>query len=132
MHDKEKQEVCVSLEEWAAQILKPNILTVLDNAMTDSKTKTRFECAKKPEAFKITEEDYKMMSDDEERGITNHTYDTSPDGNKNKSKEELILNISTAIKNLLTKAKAKQKRPRKSKKGNLMIMTLLTKLLHLF
>jgi hypothetical protein len=53
--DKEKQGVCVSLEEWAAQILKPNISTVLSNAMTDSKTKTRFEGAKKPEAFKITE-----------------------------------------------------------------------------
>ncbi len=103
--------MCVSIEEWAAPILKPNISTVLDNAMTDSKTKTRFECAKKPEAFIITEEDYKMMSDEEERGITNHTYNTSPDQKKNKPKEELILNISTAIKNLSTKANAKQKNP---------------------
>jgi hypothetical protein len=50
-----------------------------------------------------------MTSDEEERGITKHTYDTSPDQNKNKPKEELILNICTAIKNLLTKANAKQK-----------------------
>ncbi len=130
--DKEKKGVCIFLEEWAAQILKPNISTALDNAMTDSKTKTRFGCAKKPEAFKITEVDYKMMSDEEERGITNHTYNTSPDQNKNKPKEELILNISTTIKNLLTKANAKQKRPRKLRKGSLMVMPLLTKLLHLF
>ncbi len=102
--------MCVSLEEWAAQILQPNISTVLDNAMTDSKTETRFECATKPEALKITEEDYKMMSDEEKRGITNHTYNNSPDQNKNKPKEESILNISTAIKNLLTKANAKQKK----------------------
>jgi hypothetical protein len=34
---------------------------------------------KKTEAFKITEEDYKMTSDEEERGITNHTYNTSSD-----------------------------------------------------
>jgi hypothetical protein len=76
--DKEKQGVCVSLEEWAAQILQPNISIVLDSAMTDSKTETRFKCANKPEAFKITEEDYKMTSDEEERGITNHAYNTSP------------------------------------------------------
>jgi hypothetical protein len=103
--------VCVSLEEWAAQILKPNISTVLDNAMTDSKTKTRIKCAKKPEAFKITEEDYKMTFDEGERGMTNHTYNTSPDHKKNKPKEELVLNISTGIKNLLTKANAKPRRP---------------------
>ncbi len=73
-----------------------------------------------------------MRSDEEERGITNPTYDTSPDQNKKKPKEEFILNISTAIKNLLTNANAKQKRPKKLKKGSLMIMTLLMKLLHLF
>ncbi len=106
---EEKQGVCVSLEEWAALFLKPNISTVLNDAMTDSKTETRFKHAKKPEAFKITEEDHNMMSDEEEIGVTNHTYDTSPDQNKNKPKEELVLNISTAIKNLLTKANAKQK-----------------------
>jgi hypothetical protein len=130
--DKEKQGMCVSLKEWAAQILKPNISTVLSNEMTDSKTKKRFKRAKKPEAFKITEEDYKMTIDEEEIGITNHTYNTTPDQNKKKPKEELISNISTIIKNLLTKANAKQKRPRKLKKGSMMIMTLLTKLLHLF
>ncbi len=124
--------MCVSLKEWAAQILKPNISTVLSNEMTDSKTKKRFKRAKKPEAFKITEEDYKMTIDEEEIGITNHTYNTTPDQNKKKPKEELISNISTIIKNLLTKANAKQKRPRKLKKGSMMIMTLLTKLLHLF
>ncbi len=71
--------MCVSIEEWAAQILKPNISTILDIAMTDSKIKTRIKRAEKPEAFEITEEDYKMTSDEEERGITNHTYNTSPD-----------------------------------------------------
>jgi hypothetical protein len=49
---KEKQGVCVCLEEWVAQILKPNISTLLRDAITDSKTKTRFECAKKPQALK--------------------------------------------------------------------------------
>ncbi len=117
MPDKEKQGESVSLEEWAAQKLKPNISTVLDDAMTDSKTKTRFERAKKTEAFKITEEDYKMMSDEEERGITNHTYHTSPYQNKKKPKEEFILNISTTIKNLLTKANAKQKKTKKIEAG---------------
>jgi hypothetical protein len=81
-----KQGVRVSLEEWEALILKPNISTVLNNAMTDNKTKTRFEQAKEPEAFKITEEDYNTTSDEEEIGVTNHTYDTSPDQNKNKPK----------------------------------------------
>ncbi len=50
--------------------------------MTDNKTKTRYERAKKPEAFKIIDEDYRMISDEEDRGITNHTYDTSRDQNK--------------------------------------------------
>jgi hypothetical protein len=109
--------VCVSLEEWAAGILIPNISTVLSNAMTDSKTKTGFELAKKPEAFKITEEDYRMTIDEDKIGLTNHTYDTTPDQNKNKPKEELILNISTTIKNLLTKANAKQKKTKKIKEG---------------
>jgi hypothetical protein len=76
---QKKQGVCVSLEGWAAQILKPNISTVLSNAMTDSKTKTKFKRAKKPEAFEITEEDYKMTIDEEEIGVTNQTYDTTPD-----------------------------------------------------
>ncbi len=75
--------------------------------MTDSKTKTRFKRAKKPEAFKIIEEDYNMMIDEDKIGVTNHTYDSTSDQNKNKPKEELTLNISTAIKNLLTKANAK-------------------------
>ncbi len=100
--------------------------------MTDSKTKTRFECAKKPEAFKITEEDYKMTLDEEEINVTNHNYNTSPDQNKIKPKGELILNISTTIENLLTKANAKQKRQRKLKKGSLTVMTKFMKLLHLF
>ncbi len=47
--------------------------------MTDSKTKTKFKRAKKPEAFEITEEDYKMTIDEEEIGVTNQTYDTTPD-----------------------------------------------------
>ncbi len=54
----------VSLEEWAAQILKPNISTILDNTMTDSKAKTRFKHSKKPEAFQIAAEAYKMTSDE--------------------------------------------------------------------
>jgi hypothetical protein len=37
--DEEKQGVCVSLKEYAARILKPNISTVLSNAMTDRKNK---------------------------------------------------------------------------------------------
>jgi hypothetical protein len=77
--DEEKQGVCVSLEEWPARILKPNISTVLSNAMTDSKTKIRFKRAKKPEAFKITEETYKMTIDEDKISVTNHRYDTTPD-----------------------------------------------------
>jgi hypothetical protein len=44
--------MCVSLEEWAALLLKPNISTVLDGEMTDSKTETRFERAKKQKLLK--------------------------------------------------------------------------------
>ena len=96
--DKEKPGVCLSLEEWAAQILKSMISTVLNDAITDSKTKTRFERVKKQEDNEITEEDYKMTIDEKEIGVTNYTYNTSPDQNKNKPKEELTLNISTTIK----------------------------------
>ncbi len=92
-------------------------MTVLSNEITDNKTKTMFEHAKKPNAFKITEEDCKMTIDEDKIGITNHTHNTTPDQNKNKPKEELILNISTAIKNLLTKANARQKKTKKVKEG---------------
>jgi hypothetical protein len=50
--DKEKQGVCVSLEEWAVQILQPSISRVLDCAMTDSKTETRFERANNQKLLK--------------------------------------------------------------------------------
>jgi hypothetical protein len=85
--DKEKQGVCVSKEQWAAPILKPNISTVLSDAMTDSRTKTRFECAKKPEVFKITEGDYKMTIDVDKIGVPNHTYNITPEQNKKNLKK---------------------------------------------
>ncbi len=57
------------------------------------------------------------MIDEDAIGVTNHTYNATPDWNKNKPKEELILNISNAIKNLLTKENAKQKTTNKIKEG---------------
>jgi hypothetical protein len=74
---KRNRKCVFNLEEWPAQILNPIMSTLLSNPRTDSKTKTRFECAKKPEAFKITEEDYKMTIDEEEISVTNHTYGTT-------------------------------------------------------
>jgi hypothetical protein len=58
-----------------------------------------------------------MTIDEDKIGVTNHTYDTTPERNKNKPKEELILNISTTFKNLVTKTNANQKKTKKIKDG---------------
>jgi hypothetical protein len=40
--NKERDDVVASLEEWAAQLLEPDITDILEVAKKDSNTKRRF------------------------------------------------------------------------------------------
>jgi hypothetical protein len=55
---KRKDDVITSLEEWAAGLLKPDITDILKVAKKDSDTKKRFEHAKKPTNFQLTDMNY--------------------------------------------------------------------------
>ncbi len=46
------------LEEWAARLLKPDISDIQKDAKADSNTKKRFQHAKTPTNFELTDMDY--------------------------------------------------------------------------
>ncbi len=56
--NKERDDIITSLEEWAAQLLKPDIKDILKVAKKDSNTKKRFKHAKKPTNFQLTDTNY--------------------------------------------------------------------------
>ncbi len=56
--NKERDDVLTSLEEWAAQLLKPDITDILKVEKKDSNTKRKFEHAKKPTKFQLTDTNY--------------------------------------------------------------------------
>jgi hypothetical protein len=56
--NEERDDVVTSLEEWAAQLLKPDITDILKVAKKDSNTKRRFKRAKKPTNFQLTDTHY--------------------------------------------------------------------------
>jgi hypothetical protein len=56
--NKERDNVVSSLEEWAAQLLKPDITDILKIVKKDSNTKRRFRRAKKPTIFQFTDTNY--------------------------------------------------------------------------
>jgi hypothetical protein len=53
--NKERDDIVTSLEEWAAQLLKPDITDILKVAKKDSNTKRRFKHAKKPTNLQLTD-----------------------------------------------------------------------------
>ncbi len=56
--NKKRDDVVTSLEEWAAQLLKPDITDIPKVAKKDTNTKRRFRCAKKPTNFQLTDTNY--------------------------------------------------------------------------
>jgi hypothetical protein len=56
--NEERPDVVTSLEEWAERLLKPDITDILKVAKADSNTKRRFQCAKIPTNFQLTDTNY--------------------------------------------------------------------------
>jgi hypothetical protein len=62
--NKEGDGIVTSLEEWAAQLLKPDITDILKVAKADSNAKRRFKRAKKPTNFQLTYTNYTATGND--------------------------------------------------------------------
>jgi hypothetical protein len=96
--NKDRTDVITSLEEWAARLLKPEITDLLKVSKADNNTKIRFQCTKTPTNFMPTDTDYTTTSNndcDQKR-----TYNCLLARNSDKTSNELLLNISSAIKML--------------------------------
>jgi hypothetical protein len=100
--NKDRTDILTSLEEWAARLLKPDITDILKVAKADSNTKKRFQCAKTPTNFKLTDMDYTTTGNNNCDKKT--TYNSLPARNSDKTSNEMLLNISSAIKSALTSA----------------------------
>ncbi len=81
--NKERDDVVTSLEEWAAQLLKPEITDILKVAKKDSNTKRGFRHAKKPTIFQFTDTNYTTTGN--EVCDEKPTYICSPDRNRDKT-----------------------------------------------
>jgi hypothetical protein len=103
--NEEREYTVASLEEWAAQLLKPDITDVLKVAKIDSNTKRRLKCTKKPTNFQLTDTNYTTTGNNvcDEKP----TYTCSPDRNSDKTTGELLLNISFVIKSAITSIQKK-------------------------
>jgi hypothetical protein len=113
--NKERDDVVTSLEEWAAQLLKPDITDILKVAKKNSNTKIRFRCAKKPTNFQLTDMNYTTTGNkvcDEKP-----TYPCSPDKNSDETTNELLLNISSVIKSALTSVQKKRNNSKRLSHG---------------
>jgi hypothetical protein len=104
--NKERDAIVTYLEEWAAQLLKPDITDILKVAKRDSDTKRRFWHSKKPTNFQLTDTSYTSTGNDVCNKKT--TYTCSPDRNSDKTTNELLLNISSVIKSALTSVQNKR------------------------
>jgi hypothetical protein len=56
--NKERPDIVTSMEEWAARLLKPDITDILKVVIADSYTKRRFQHAKIPCNFQLTDTNY--------------------------------------------------------------------------
>ncbi len=63
--NEDRKDVVVSLKQWAAMLLKPDIPMILKEENMDKDTRERFSRAKKPSEFSITEMDYKNTESEE-------------------------------------------------------------------
>jgi hypothetical protein len=125
--------VCVSLEEWAARIFKPNSAGILRDAKLECKnTKHRFEHSKKVTRvfFIFTERLIQgecQRSTRQKKEVQNcagvaTSLESSPDHHQEQSRQKLLYNISCGIKLLLKKSEENSKIKKKNiKKGNRMI-----------
>jgi hypothetical protein len=104
--NKERYDVVISLEEWAAWLLKPDITDILKVAKKVSNTKRRFKHAKKSTNFQLTDTNYTTTGNN--LCDKKSTYTCSPDRKGDKTTNELLLNISSVIKSALMSVQKKR------------------------
>jgi hypothetical protein len=113
--NKERDDFISSLEEWAAQLLKPDITDILQVAKKDSNTKRRFRRAKKPIIFQFT--DMNCTTTRNEVCDKKTTYTCLLNRNSDKTTNELFLNISSDIKSALTSVQKKRNNSKRLSQG---------------
>ncbi len=120
--------VCVSLEEWAARIFKPNSAGIVHDAKLEcKKTKQWFERSKKlTGVFSFSGTDLSKNVKgvhNKKDGVQNcadveTSFESSPDRHKGQPRQKLLYNISCGIKLLLNKSEENNNtKKKKMKKG---------------
>ncbi len=113
--NKERDNVVTSLDGWAARLLKPDITDIMKIAKRDSNTKRRFQHAKNPTNFELTDTNYTTTRNN----ICDKTptYNCSLARNSDKTSNELLLNISSVIKSALTSVQKKNNNSKRLSQG---------------
>ncbi len=112
---KERDDVVISLEEWAVRLLKPDITDILKMAKRDSNTKRRFWRAKKQTNFQLTDTNYTTTGNNVcDKQLT---YSCLPTRTSDKTTNELLLNISIVIKSALTSVQKKKHNSKRLSQG---------------
>ena len=107
---KKKHKAVISLEEWALQILVPDVSHVLKEALNDNGTNERYKQSNTLPGgeFKITN---KIFTKKTQANDNNEKEDcnTNTEQNKNKTNTELAKTINSALEDLLDKAQKKNR-----------------------
>ncbi len=113
--NKERDEILTSLEEWTARLLKPDITDILKVAKRDSNTKKRFQHAKNPAKFQLTDTNY--ITTGNNVCDKKPTFNCLPARNTDKTTNEQLLNISSVIKSALPPVQKKEKNSNRLSQG---------------
>lgn len=112
-----KKDVILSLEEWAANILNPDIPHLLeDEKIFSSETESRFTRANKPQPFKFSTSNFSKPKPDKKLPKSPATKNTTTSSNTNisqLSETEKLQSIATVFKNSLASAEKKTTGKRK-------------------
>ena len=112
-----KAGVILSLEEWAANILKPDIPHLLEaEKIFNSETSARFTRADKPQPFNFSTSNFSKPKSDKELPTSPSTKNTTTSSNTNisqLSETEQLKSIATVFKNSLASAEKKTTGKRK-------------------
>ncbi len=105
--NEERPDIITSLGEWSARLLNPVIADILKVAKKDSNTRRKFQHAKIPTNFQLTDTNYTTTGNNICDKIP--TYNCSHARNSDKISDELLLNISSVFKSALTSVQKKTK-----------------------
>jgi hypothetical protein len=111
----DRTDVVTSLEEWAARLLKPDVTLILTEAEKLTIQRQGLLVQNNHLSLPSLKGNYKTTGTDD--CDNQPTFNTSLDRQRNKTDEELLLNISTSIKNALMSAQKKKINSKKLKHG---------------